>query len=134
MPKRIRNIKVKHEENRGKNKHAAKGKGWGDGQAAQAFHRSRKLPIIQRMSTSEFTTFRPRVANEPYYWCIRRWGDETIPNALHKVGFPAKPVPLSALLNSILEKLKIAVENTTEIDPETGVISIMLGNEKIIIE
>lgn len=110
-----------------------KGQGWGDGIKARAFHESRRKHISQRMATSEYTSFRPRLDNEGNYWIIRDWGSEDVPDLQIKAGFQGKGVSLSALFNSLLEGLSKSVQQTTQIDPETGEISIEVNLGRIII-
>lgn len=99
----------------------AKGQGWGNGKQASQFHEGRRLHISKRMSTSEYTSFRPRVENEAFYWIIRDWGAQCIPNLKAEHGYKPVPIPLSALFNSMLEQIAIAVQNTTEIDADGNI-------------
>lgn len=126
--------RIKHEANEGKGKHASAGKGWGDGQKAHAFHESQRKHISERMATSEYTSFRPRIDNEGVYWIIRDWGSEDVPDAQRKAGFEGKGVSLSALFNSLLASLAKSVQDTTQIDPETGEISIEMNFGRIVIK
>lgn len=111
----------------------AKGQGWGNGKGALKYHESRRIHISKRMATSEFTSFRPRVSNEAFYWIIRDWGSVEVPHLRQTNGHGDRSIPLSALFNSLLQGLAIAVQNTTEIDAE-GNISIEVNLGRIIIE
>lgn len=121
---------LKHEDNEGKGKRATTGKGWGDGQKAAAFHQSRRKHITERMSTSEFTTFRPRVDNEGDYWIIRDWGAEDVRQLQIDAGYKPTGISLSALFNCLLKGLATSVQNTTQIDTD-GNISIELNLGRI---
>lgn len=111
----------------------AKGQGWGNGKRATKFHESRRIHISKRMATSEYTSFRPRVTNEAFYWIVRDWGSVDVPHLKQTAGYKPIAIPLSALFNSLLEGLARAVQNTTEIDAE-GNISIELNLGRITIE
>lgn len=122
--------KVKHAKNAGLGKAATEGKGWGDGKKAHAYHEGRRKHITQRMSTSEFTTFRPRINEEPYYWIIRDWGSQDVPDLQQRKGYKPTGIAFSAVLNSLLQSIATSVQNTTEID-EDGNISIELNLGRI---
>jgi len=125
------NYKLKHEENRGKGKHGGEGKGWSV--KAAAHHATRLKHISQRMSTSEYSTFRPRRHLEIHYWVIRDWGAEDVPALQQQAGYKDSGVAFSALFNSLLEGLAESVKNTTQIDAD-GNISIEVNLGRIIIK
>lgn len=93
------------------------GKGWGDGAKVAAWNK-------RRMTNPEntYTAFRPRVENEGLYFVIRNWAAD-----------PRVNKSFSAIINSLLEGLKTACENTTEKD-EHGRISIEVNLGRIYIE
>lgn len=91
------------------------GKGWGDGTKVRAYTKRRK-----RQEENTYTGFRPRIYNEAAYYVIREWCDDERIN-----------LSLSSLFNAIIPGLKIACENTTEKDEETGRISIELNLGRI---
>lgn len=84
------------------------GRGWGDGVAVAAFNARRR-----RNPENTYTGFRPRVANEAAYFVIRKWCDDPIINK-----------SFSAVINALLPSIKVAMEQSTEVNEETGQISI----------
>jgi len=126
----VGNYILKHEENEGYGKAARIGKGWG--MKTIANNKQRTKHISQRMSASEFTTFRPRVDNEGAYWVIRDWGTEDIPHLQSTNGFKPTGMSLSALFNCLLHGLSAAVQNTTQIDADGNIsIEVNLGRINI---
>lgn len=106
-----------------KGRHARLGKCWGDGNAVRAYSARRRKPISEKKVISEFISLRPRVDNEAEFFVIRKWCDD-----------PQVNKPFSALLNSLLAGLAYSVENTTQVDPETGEVSIEVNLGRIIIK
>lgn len=91
------------------------GKGWGDGKAVRAFNAGRKTN-----PANTYTGFRPRVGEiEGAYFVIRGWCED-----------PRINKSFSAIFNSLMIPIKIACENTTEID-ENGQVSIELNIGRI---
>lgn len=120
--------KHKFPENIGLGKHASVGKGIGP--KVQAYSERRRKHISEKMSSSEYSTFRPRVSLEPQYWIVRDWGSIEVPHLQSKAGYKATGLAFSALLNSLLPVLAAAVQNTTQIDAD-GNISIELNAGRI---
>lgn len=92
--------------------------------AMRQYIKSRELPVGMRTNQYgyQYTGFRPRNAQEPNYYAIRRWCDH-----------PDVRSNFSSVLNSLLPHLKMAMENTTEID-EFGNVTIELNLGRIKIE
>lgn len=94
------------------------GKGWGDGSLVRQYNKGRKVNI-----NSTYTGFRPRVGEEEgAFFTIRNWCDD-----------PQINRSFSAILNSILVPLRVACENTTEVDDQ-GNVSIEINLGRIIIK
>lgn len=94
------------------------GQGWGDGSIAQQFHRGRRFN-----AENTYTGFRPRVGDiEGAYFVLRDWCAD-----------PRIRRSFSSLFNSLMIPLKVACENTTEVD-EHGRISIEANFGRIVIE
>lgn len=94
------------------------GKGWGDGSIVNRFNKNRKVN-----PDNTYTGFRPRVGEvEGAYFVIRNWcSDERIRRSF------------SAIFNSLMVPIKVACEQTTEVD-ENGNISIELNAGRITIK
>lgn len=94
------------------------GKGWGDGSVVHAYNEGRKTN-----PENTYTGFRPRVGEiEGAYFVIRSWcNDKRIRRSF------------SAIFNSLMIGIKIACENTTEID-EHGNVTIELNLGRITIK
>lgn len=93
------------------------GKGWGDGSLVAAYNAKRKCN-----PENTYTGFRPRVGEvEGAYFVIRNWcNDDRIRRSF------------SAIFNSLMIGIKVACENTTEVD-EHGHISIELNLGRVTI-
>jgi hypothetical protein len=94
------------------------GKGWGDGQAVTAFNERRRTN-----PENTYTGFRPRVENEAAFFVLREWASDRVVNR-----------SFSSIINAVLPGLMAAVQNTTEIDTETGEISIEINLGRIVIK
>lgn len=94
------------------------GQGWGDGSLVRQFNKGRKIN-----PENTYTGFRPRVGDvEGAYFVVRNWCTD-----------PRINKSFSAIFNSIMVPLKVALENTTEVD-EQGRISVELNLGRIVIE
>lgn len=78
--------------------------GW-KSEKVRAYKDAREKPVGQKLNAYPYTSFRPRVENEPLYYMLRRWCDE-----------PEVQVNISSLLNSLLPYLVRACTDTTERD------------------
>lgn len=91
------------------------GKGWGDGSLVRQFNKGRKVN-----PENTYTGFRPRTGEiEGAYFVIRNWCND-----------PRVNKSFSAIFNSLMLQIKVACENTTEID-EDGRVSIELNCGRI---
>jgi hypothetical protein len=92
--------------------------GYGNGDKTKAYAHSRK-----RNNGVTCTGFRPRIENEAAYYVIKLWCEH-----------PDINVSFSALINSLLQGIKIATQQTTEINPQTNQVSIELNLGRVTIK
>ena len=91
--------------------------GFGSGEGTRAYATKRK-----KDHSSVHTGFRARIDNEAAYFALKAWCDH-----------PDINVSFSAVINCILPGLKVAIEQTTEIHPQTKRVSIELNLGRITI-
>jgi len=70
-----------------------------------------------------YAGFRPRCEQEAAYFCIKKWCEH-----------PRVNKTLSAVINSLLDGVKAAIENTTQINPKTGEITVEINLGRITIK
>ena len=91
--------------------------GFGNGEKLRAYSIRRK-----KNHSVTCTGFRPRIENEAAYYVIKQWCEH-----------PDINITFSALINALLQGIKVATQQTTEINPQTNQVSIELNLGRVTI-